>query len=71
MINEAWLEAFKVIVKGYRHLPYVKDNEPWFVLELLDGFTSHKNVLEAHTLRVVNNIRFLKEESNTSHANQG
>ena len=71
MTDVAWLQASKAIVKGYRHLPYVRDNEQWLVLELLDGFKSHENVLEAHRLRAANNIRSLKEESNSSHANQG
>ena len=71
MTDEAWLEASKAIIKGYRNMPYVKDNEQWMVLELLDGFKSHENVLAAHRLRAENNIRSLKEESNSSHANQG
>jgi hypothetical protein len=71
MTDEAWLEASKAIVKGYRNMPYVKENEQWLVLELLDGFKSHENVLAAHRLRAENNIRSLKEESNTLHANQG
>ena len=71
MTDEAWLEASKAIVKGYRSMPYVKDNPHWLVLELLDGFKSHENVLAAHRLRAEHNIRSLKEESNSSHANQG
>ena len=41
------------------------------MLEMLDGFKSHENVLKAHKLRAENNIGSLKEESNSSHANQG
>ena len=41
------------------------------MLELLDGFKSHENVLATHELRACNKIRSLKEESNTSHINQG
>ena len=41
------------------------------VLELLDGFKSHENVLEVHRLRAVNAMRAIKEESNSSTANQG
>ena len=47
MTDEAWLEASKAIVRGYRHLPHVKENEQWLVLELLDGFKLHENLLEA------------------------
>ena len=58
-------------MKGYRNLPYVKENEQWFMLELLDGFKSHENVLAAHELRSEAKVRSIKEESNSSHANQG
>ena len=40
-------------------------------MELFDGFKSHKNVLKAHEIRAKNKINSLKEESNSSHANQG
>jgi len=71
MTDEAWLKASEAIVRGYRSLPYVKENEEWLMVELLDGFKSHENVLAAHELRRDNKIRSLKEESNTSHVNQG
>ena len=71
MTDQAWEKTTVAIVKGYRHLPYVKENPQWWVAELLDGFKSHENVLAAHQLRAENKISSLKEESNTSHANQG
>jgi hypothetical protein len=71
MTDDAWLEASKAIVKGYRSLPYIAENKDWLMLELLDGFKSHENVLAAHELHACNKIRSLKEESNTSHVNQG
>ena len=40
-------------------------------MELFDGFKSHENVLKAHEIRAENKINSLKEESNSSHANQG
>jgi len=52
-------------------IPHIKENEDWYVTELLDGFKSHENVLNAHKLRADNLIIFLKEESNSSHVNQG
>ena len=71
MTDEAWLEASKAIVKGYRSLPYVKENPDWRMLELLDGFKSRKTVLDAHELQAEANIDSLKEESNSSHVCQG
>jgi len=71
MTDEAWLEVSKAIVKGYRSLPYVKENPDWYMLELLDGFKSHENVLAANELRVKALINSLKEESHTSHVCQG
>ncbi len=71
MMDEAWLEASKSIVVGYRNLPHIKENQDWYVTELLDGFKSHENVLNAHKLQADNLIISLKEESNSSHVNQG
>jgi hypothetical protein len=70
MTDAAWLEVSKAIVRGYRQLPFIKDNKDWYMLELLDGFKSHENVLPAHQLRIDFKIRSLKEESNTSHVCQ-
>lgn len=71
MTDEAWLEASKAIVRGYRSLPYIAENKDWVMLELMDGFKSHENVLAAHQMRIDHKIMSLKEESNTSHVNQG
>ncbi len=72
MTDEAWLEASKSTVDGYRQLPYIiKENEDWYIAELLDGFKLHEIVLNAHKLRADNLIISLKEESNSSHVNQG
>ena len=71
MTDEAWLLATKAIVKGYRSMPGMKDNPQWMMVELLDGFGSHERVLEAHELRTKFLITSAKEESTTSHANQG
>lgn len=51
MTEDAWLEASKAIAKGYPSLPYMAENKDWLMLELLDGFKSHENVLAAHELR--------------------
>ena len=52
MTDAAWLEVSKAIVRGYRQLPFIKDNKDWYMLELLDGFKSHENVLATHQLRI-------------------
>ncbi len=71
MTDDAWLKVSKAIVKGYRLMLLIKDNPNWHIAELLDGFRSHKNVLEAHKLCAEALIISLKEESNSSHVNQG
>jgi hypothetical protein len=71
MTDDAWLEASKAIVKGKCQLPFMKENEDWYITELLDGFKSHENVLKAHEIRADQLIIFLKVESNSSHVNQG
>ena len=70
MTDDTWMKASRAIVRGYRQMPYIKENPDWWVCELLDGFKSHENVLEAHSLRRDNKIKSVKEESNTSHINQ-
>jgi hypothetical protein len=49
----------------------MKKNEDWFIAKLLDGFKSHNNVLQAHKICANQLIISLKEESNSSHVNQG
>ena len=71
MTDDAWLEASKAIVKGYCQLPFMKENEDWYITELLDGFKSHENVLKAHEICADQLIISLREESNSSHVNQG
>ena len=51
MTDKAWVLVSKAVVKGYRSMQFVHDNPQWIMLELLDGFGSHKRVLEAHGLR--------------------
>ncbi len=52
-------------------MPFVADKPDWSMMELLDGFKSHENLLSANELRSDHNIWSLKEESNSSHLNQG
>jgi hypothetical protein len=60
------------IVLGYRELPYIniKWNPQWYCLELLDGFGSHTNSLEANELHAKYKVLSLKEEADSSHINQ-
>ena len=58
------------IVRGYRELPYIKENPQWWVLELVDGFGSHITNVEANMERSNNKILSLKEEGDSSHINQ-
>jgi hypothetical protein len=55
------------IVLGYRELPYIKWNPQWYCLELLDGFGSHTDSLEANKLRAKYKVLSLKEEADSSH----
>ena len=71
MTDDAWLEASNAIVKGYRQLPFMKENKDWYITELLDRFKSHENVLKAHKICADQLIISLKEESNSLHVNQG
>ena len=71
MMDDAWLQVLKEIAKGYHLLPYIKENPQWYVCKLLDGFKLHKNVLKAHKLCSNALIISLREESNSSHVNQG
>ncbi len=42
MTDNAWGEASKSIVKGYRSMPFVAENPNWLMVELLNGFKLHK-----------------------------
>ena len=53
--DEAWEEASAAIVSGYHKMPHVYNPE-WLMVEFLDGFKSHENVLRAHEFRADNNI---------------
>lgn len=71
MTDEAWLEMTKALCKGYRMMPYLSENPEWFFFKPLDGFGSHEQVFEALELRRAISCISGKEESHTSHANQG
>jgi hypothetical protein len=56
MTDDAWAGVSKSIVKGYHSMPFVADNSDWSMVELLDGFKSHENVLSANELHSDHNI---------------
>ena len=70
MTDNAWIAVTKALMKGYREMPFAKENPHWNMFEFLDGFGSHERVLEAHQMRRDANVDSGKEESNTSHASQ-
>ena len=41
MTDEAWVLVSKSVVKGYRPMPFVRDNPQWIMLDILDSFGSH------------------------------
>ena len=53
MTDEAWVELTPHLIRGYRAMQYVCDNPDWWMLEIVDGFSSHVNTLEALQVRVV------------------
>jgi hypothetical protein len=65
------VESVKAIVKGCCLMPLIKKNPTWHIVELLDGFQLYESVLEAHEICTKALIISLKEESNSSHVNQG
>jgi len=52
------------------HKGRIKDNPGWEIIEFLDGFKSHEGNLEANKARAEAKVRSIKEESQSSHANQ-
>ena len=69
--DKDWVLVSKSVVKGYRLIPFVCDNPQWMMLELIGSLGSHKRVLESHEIHTKFLVLSSKEESNTSHANQG
>ena len=71
MNNEAWTHAGLLIMDGYRKVTIVRDNPDWDIVEFLDGFKSHKACFQANKFRTYANCCSVKENSNSSHENQG
>ena len=51
MTEAAWLEMTPRIIKGYRSMPYIKENPQWYMIEILDGFGAHLNNHDALKMR--------------------
>ena len=47
MTEECWEKMTPKLVKGYRSLPYIKENPDWWCLEIFDGFRPHYSSLKA------------------------
>jgi hypothetical protein len=71
MTDEAWDESALIIVKQLRKTPVVVDCPPeWPLIIFGDGFSSHVMTLKAQQTFTEYHAIFLKEFSQTSHANQ-
>ena len=38
MTDAAWETMADSIIRGYRSMPYVKENPQWWMIEIFDGF---------------------------------
>ena len=70
MTTEAWMKLTPKLMKGYRSMPYLKENPQWFFLEITNGFGAHHNLLDALQMRLDHKCIALKEEGDSSHVNQ-
>ena len=70
-MDAAWIECSKAMVKGGHQLKFVKYNPDQSVVGFLGGYGSHEKALAAHALQAEHKVKYLKETSTSSHANQG
>jgi hypothetical protein len=70
MTDEAWETMAPLATEGIRSMPFIDDNPQWWVLEVFDGFGLHTSGFRALQIRSDRKIRSLKEEADSSHANQ-
>jgi len=66
MADAAWETMTDSIIRGYRSMPYVKENPQWWMIEIFDGFRAHLNNLPLLKKRVMNKILSFKEEGDSS-----
>ena len=65
-MDEAGFLVSKAVVKGYRPMPFVRDNPQWTMFELLDSFGSHERVLDSDLRTHSTNILPRSTVSHTS-----
>ena len=53
MCDITWEELTPHLIQGYRAIQHVCDNPNWWMLEIVDGFSSHVNTLEALKVSVI------------------
>jgi hypothetical protein len=70
LTDSCWLEMTPNVIRGYRNMPYVRENPDWWMLEIVDGFGSHVSSLEASQMRWNAKILLIKEEGDSSSVNQ-
>ena len=70
MTKECWMKMTLNVIRGLRHLSYIRENPQWYVIEIFDGFGAHLNNLVALQLRHEAKILSIKEEGDTSAINQ-
>jgi len=70
MTTEALINLTPKLMKGYREMPFLKENPQWYFVEITDGFGAHHNSYEAMKLRADYKCLALKEEGDSSHVNQ-
>ena len=71
MTEDAWHEMTPFQIKGIKSIPIVAANADWKCAEILDGFGAHFSSPEALQMKADTGIICIKEEADSSHANQG
>ncbi len=67
--NKTWVELAPFIAKGIHLMPHIKNHPDWQVCLTLDGFSSHLVTAGIEPFTAAN-ITIIKEEGDTSQANQ-
>ena len=70
IIDAAWETMTDFIIRGYRSMPYAKENSQWWKIEIFDDFGAYLNNLPSLKEQVINQIPSLKKEGGSSSFNQ-
>jgi hypothetical protein len=71
MTDDVWDENIEKLAKMIRALPSIKDMPDWWITLHLDGCKSHVNTVHAQRIFRRYKIIVVKENSQSSHINQG